>query len=334
MRVSTLTGLVASLFLVGCGSDATSTPEAADAVGSGDTAGSGSADTEVADTEVADTEVADTEVADTGSSDTEVADTEIADTTPRPSCGRVETTGRDQATYDIILPLLEQVASAEVTLDGSGLTVLPEGETVPYTGTFNAGSNCAEATVNNAPLALCFYDASGEAAQPLTLGAQLAAFLGRPGAVASATLIGAQRRGLDRYCTVSGHWTVQLSESSSEGTVAADVAPVAVASFDYLSLFDGGGAKPEMLWNNPPQVERSASYEAMADGTTRLRHSVTVAKDVTLADGTIDEADLTFGWDLLVDPGIGRLSGDLTVDIETVGGLVGRLTYVVSGGRN
>lgn len=324
MRVSTLTSLVASLFLVGCGSDATSTSEAADAAGSGDTAGSGSADTEVADTDVADT----------GSSDTEVADTEVADTTPRPSCGRVETTGSDRATYDIILPLLEQVASAEVTLDGSGLTVLPEGETVPYTGTFNAGSNCAQATVNNAPLALCFYDASGEAAQPLTLGAQLAAFLGRPGAVASATLIGAQRRGVDRYCTVSGHWTVQLSESSSEGTVAADVAPVAVASFDYLSLFDGGGAKPEMLWNNPPQVERSASYLAMADGTTRLRHSVTVAKDVTQADGTIDEADLTFGWDLLVDPGIGRLSGDLTVDIETMGGLVGRLTYVVSGGRN
>jgi hypothetical protein len=246
----------------------------------------------------------------------------------------VETTGSDRATYDIILPLLEQVASAEVTMEGSGLTVLPEGETVPYTGTFTAGTNCAQAMVNNAPLALCFYDASGEDAQPLTLGAQLAAFLGRPGAVASATLIGAQRRGVDRYCTVSGHWTVQLSESSSEGTVAADVAPVAVASFDYLSLFDGGGAKPEMLWNNPPQVERSASYEAMADGTTRLRHSVTVAKDVMLADGTADEADLTFGWDLIVDPGISRLSGDLTVDIETVGGLVGRLTYVVSGGRN
>lgn len=188
--------------------------------------------------------------------------------------------------------------------------------------------------MNNAPLALCFYDASGEDAQPLTLGAQLAAFLGRPGALASATLIGAQRRGVDRFCTVSGHWTVQLSESSSEGTVAADVAPVAVASFDYLSLFDGGGARPEMLWNNPPQVERSATYEAIADGTTRLRHSVTVAKDVTLADGTADEADLTFVWDLLLDPGISRLSGDLTVDIETVGGLVGRITYVVSGGRN
>lgn len=292
---------------------------AADAAGSGDTAGSGSADAGSSDTGVADT----------GS-----ADTEVADTTPRPSCGRVETTGSDRATYDIILPLLEQVASAEVTLDGSGLTVLPEGETVPYTGTFTAGTNCAQATVNNAPLALCFYDASGEAAQPLTLGAQLAAFLGRPGAVASATLIGAQRRGVDRFCTVSGHWTVQLSESSSEGTVAADVAPVAVASFDYLSLFDGGGAKPEMLWNNPPQVERSATYEAAADGTTRLRHSVTVAKDITLADGTADEADLTFSWDLLVDPGISRLSGDLTVEIETVGGLVGRLTYVVSGGRN
>ena len=319
MRVFTGSGLVVSLLLTACGSDAKSAPEAADVAGSGDTAGSGSADTGTSDTGVADT----------GSSDTEVADT-----TPPPSCGRVTATGSDRATYDIILPLLEQVASAEVTMEGSGLTVLPEGETVPYTGTFTAGTNCAQATVNNAPLALCFYDASGEDAQPLTLGAQLAAFLGRPGAVASATLIGAQRRGVDRYCTVSGHWTVQLSESSSEGAVAADVAPVAVASFDYLSLFDGGGAKPEMLWNNPPQVERSASYEAMADGTTRLRHSVTVAKDVTLADGTIDEADLTFGWDLLVDPGISRLSGDLTVDIETVGGLVGRLTYVVSGGRN
>ncbi len=319
MRVFTGSGLVVSLLLTACGSDAKSTPEAADVAGSGDTAGSGSADTGTSDTGVADT----------GSSDTEVADT-----TPPPSCGRVTATGSDRATYDIILPLLEQVASAEVTMEGSGLTVLPEGETVPYTGTFTAGTNCAQATVNNAPLALCFYDASGEDAQPLTLGAQLAAFLGRPGAVASATLIGAQRRGVDRFCTVSGHWTVQLSESSSEGTVAADVAPVAVASFDYLSLFDGGGAKPEMLWNNPPQVERSASYEAMADGTTRLRHSVTVAKDVTLADGTADEADLTFGWDLLVDPGISRLSGDLTVDIETVSGLVGRITYVVSGGRN
>jgi hypothetical protein len=59
-----------------------------------------------------------------------------------------------------------------------------------------------------------------------------------------------------------------------------------------------------------------------------------VAKDITLADGTADEADLTFSWDLLVDPGISRLSGDLTVEIETVGGLIGRLTYVVSGGRN
>lgn len=319
MRVSTLTGLVALLFLVGCGSDAKPSSEAADVAGSGDTAGFGSADTGVADI---------------GASDTEVADTAVADTTPPPSCGRVETTGNDRATYDIILPLLEQVASAEVTLDGSGITVLPEGDTVPYTGTFNVGTNCAQAKVNDAPLALCFYDASGEDAQPLTLGAQLAAFLGRPGAVASATLIGAQRRGVDRYCTVSGHWTIQLSQSSSEGAVAADVAPVAVASFEYLSLFDGGGAKPEMLWNNPPQVERSASYEAIADGSTRLRHSVTVAKDVTLADGTADEADLTFGWDLILDPGISRLSGDLTVEIETVSGLVGRLTYVVSGGRN
>jgi len=330
MRLQHLSGLVVSLFLTGCGSDTKSAPEAADTSGSGDT--SGSEDT--AGSGSADTGSSDTEVADTGSSDTEVADTEVADTTPPPSCGRVETTGSDRATYDIILPLLEQVASAEVTLDGSGLTVLPEGETVPYTGTFTAGTNCAQASVNNAPLALCFYDASGEDAQPLTLGAQLAAFLGRPGALASATLIGAQRRGVDRFCTVSGHWTVQLSESSSEGTVAADVAPVAVESFDYLSLFDGGGARPEMLWNNPPQVERSATYEAIADGTTRLRHSVTVAKDVTLADGTADEADLTFVWDLLLDPGISRLSGDLTVDIETVGGLVGRITYVVSGGRN
>ncbi len=325
MRLQQLSGLVVSLFLTGCGSETESAPEASDTSGSADT--SGSEDT--AGSGSADAGSSDTEGADTGS-----ADTEVADTTAAPSCGRVETTGSDRATYDIILPLLEQVASAEVTLEGSGLTVLPEGETVPYTGTFTAGTNCAQATVNNAPLALCFYDASGEDAQPLTLGAQLAAFLGRPGAVASATLIGAQRRGVDRYCTVSGHWTVQLSESSSEGTVAADVAPVAVASFDYLSLFEGGGAKPEMLWNNPPQVERSATYEAIADGTTRLRHSVTVAKDVTLADGTADEADLTFGWDLLLDPGINRLSGDLTVDIETVGGLVGRLTYVVSGGRN
>ena len=82
---------------------------------------------------------------------------------------------------------------------------------------------------------------------------------------------------------------------------------------------------------NPASLPKA---EAMADGTTRLRHSVTVAKDVTLADGTADEADLTFGWDLIVDPGISRLSGDLTVDIETVSGLVGRITYVVSGGRN
>lgn len=186
MRLQQLSGLVVSLFLTACGSDAKSALEASDTSVSGDISGSGSADT--------------------GSSDTEVADTEVADTTPRPSCGRVETTGSDRATYDIILPLLEQVASAEVTLDGSGLTVLPEGETVPYTGTFTAGTNCAQATVNNAPLALCFYDASGEDAQPLTLGAQLAAFLGRPGAVASATLIGAQRRDVDRFCTVSGHW--------------------------------------------------------------------------------------------------------------------------------
>jgi hypothetical protein len=323
MRAFTGSGLVFSLFLAACGSDAGSAPEAADvaadAAGSGDTAGSGSADTGSSDTEVADT----------GS-----ADTEVADTTPPPSCGRVGRTGSDRATYDIILPLFEQVATAEVTLEGSGLTVLPDGETVPYTGIFNPDSNCALATVNDAPLELCFYDASGEDAQALTLGAQLATFLGRQGGGDSATLFGAQRRGVDRYCTVSGHWTVQMSQSGSEGTVAANAAPIAVAAFDYLSLFEGGGAKPEMVWNNPPQRERGASYEAMADGTTRLRHSVTVAKDVTLADGTAGEADLTFGWDLLLDPGINRLSGDLTVEIETVGGLVGRLTYVVSGGRN
>jgi hypothetical protein len=59
-----------------------------------------------------------------------------------------------------------------------------------------------------------------------------------------------------------------------------------------------------------------------------------VAKEVRLSDGRSDEAELTFGWDLLLDPGISRLSGDLTVEVETVGGLVGRLTYVVSGGRN
>lgn len=292
---------------------------AADAAGSGDTAGSGSADAGSSDTEVADT----------GS-----ADTEVADTTPPPSCGRVGRPRSDRATYDIILPLLEQVATAELTLDGSGVTILPSGETVPYTGTFTAGTNCAQASVNDAPLELCFYDASGEDAEALTLGAQFATFLGRQGGVASATLIGAQRRGVDRYCTVSGHWTVQMSQSGSEGTVAADVAPLAVASFDYLSLFEGGGVTPEMVWNNPPQLERGASFEAMADGTTRLRHSVTVAKDVTLADGTAGEADLTFGWDLLLDPGINRLSGDLTVEIETAGGLAGRLTYVVSGGRN
>ena len=89
-----------------------------------------------------------------------------------------------------------------------------------------------------------------------------------------------------------------------------------------------------MLWNNPPQVEQDATFEAMADGSARLTHTSTVAKQVTLADGTVDEANLTFGWDLIADTGIGRLSGDLTVDIETAGGLSGRLTYLVSGGRN
>jgi hypothetical protein len=105
-------------------------------------------------------------------------------------------TGSDRATYDIILPLFEQVATAEVTLEGSGLTVLPDGETVPYTGIFNPDSNCALATVNDAPLELCFYDASGEDAQALTLGAQLATFLGRQGGGDSATLFGEQRRGV------------------------------------------------------------------------------------------------------------------------------------------
>jgi hypothetical protein len=323
MRGFTGSCLVLSLFLAACGSDAESAPEAADvasdAAGLGDTAGSGSADTGSPDTEIADT----------GS-----ADTQVADTTPPPSCGRVGRTGSDRATYDIILPLLERVATAEVTLDGSGVTILPAGETVPFAGLFNPDSNCAQATVNDAPLVLCFYDASGEDAQPLTLGAQLATFLDRQGGGASAPLFGAQRRGVDRYCTVSGHWTVQMSQSGSEGTVAADVAPLVVAAFDYLSLFEAGGATPEMVWNNPPQLERGASYEAIADGTTRLRHSATVAKEVRLSDGRSDEAELTFGWDLLLDPGINRLSGDLTVEVETVGGLVGRLTYVVSGGRN
>lgn len=321
MRLVSISALLVLSTLSACSSEekqpavSDDTGVAADSSGSAD--GSGSSDTGLADTGVEDT----------GEDDTTV------DTTPQ-SCGRIVTTGSDSATYDIVLPLLEQVATAEVTLDGSGVTVLPAGETVPYTGTFNADSNCAQAVVNDAPLALCFYDASGEAAQPLTLGAQLAAFLGRPGAVASATLIGAQRRGVDRYCTVSGHWSVQISESATEGDAAAAAAPVVVASFDYLSLFEGGGANPEMLWNNPPQVERSASFDELADGTTRLRHESTVAKDLTLTDGTVDEADLTFTWDLLLDRGIGRLSGDLTVDVETVGGLRGRLTYLVTGGRN
>jgi hypothetical protein len=257
----------------------------------------------------------------------------MADTTPPPSCGRVTATGSDRATYDMILPLFEQVTTAEVALDGSGVSILPSGETVPYTGVFNPDSNCAQATVDGTPLALCFYDASGEDAQPLTLGAQFAAFLGAPGRVATASLIGAQRRGIDRYCTVGGHWTVQLSQSRSEGSVASDAAPLVVASFDYLSLFDGG-APVEMLWNNPPQAESNATFEAMADGSARMIHSSTVAKQVTLADGTVDEANLTFGWDLIADTGIGRLSGDLTVDIEMAGGLSGRLTYLVSGGRN
>jgi hypothetical protein len=119
MRVLTGSGLIVLLLLTGCGSEAESAPEgadvAADVGGSGDSAGSGSADTGSSDTGSSDTEVADT-----GS-----ADTEVADTTPPPSCGRVETTGSDRATYDIILPLFERAATAEVTLDGSGLTVLP-----------------------------------------------------------------------------------------------------------------------------------------------------------------------------------------------------------------
>lgn len=321
MRVVGLSGLLVSVSLAGCAGDAKE---------------SAGTDSGLADGSAAESDAsgAGSGLEDTGVADTGAGDTGGTDTTPPPRCGRVTTVGRDTATYDIILPLLEQVATAEVTLDGSGVSVLPAGETVPYTGIFNADSNCAQAIVNDAPLALCFYDASGEDAQPLTLGAQLGAFLGRPGPVASATLIGAQRRGVDRYCTVSGHWTVQLSQSGLEGDVATDIAPIAVASFDYLSLFDGGGARPEMLWNNPPQVERSATYEAMADGSTRLTHSSTVAKDVALSDGTLDEADLTFAWDLILDPGIGRISGDLTVGIETVGGLRGQLTYVVSGGRN
>lgn len=320
MRMFALCGLLAAGSLAGCGSDAKSAPEAAADVAEGSDAavdrsasGSGGGDTSVADTAI--------------------ADTEMADTTPPPSCGRVTATGSDRATYDMILPLFEQVTTAEVALDGSGVSILPSGETVPYTGVFNPDSNCAQATVDGTPLALCFYDASGEDAQPLTLGAQFAAFLGAPGRVATASLIGAQRRGIDRYCTVGGHWTVQLSQSRSEGSVASDAAPLVVASFDYLSLFDGG-ATVEMLWNNPPQAESNATFEAMADGSARLIHSSTVAKQVTLADGTVDEANLTFGWDLIADTGIGRLSGDLTVDIEMAGGLSGRLTYLVSGGRN
>lgn len=324
MRAVTLAGLMVFVSLAGCADDAT------------ESAGTdtGSADGSGGESDASGSVGTDTGMVDTGATDTGAPDAGGLDTTAPQSCGRVTRSGSDIATYDIILPLLEQVATAEVTLEGSGLSLLPAGGTVPYTGTFIADSNCAEATVNDAPLALCFYDASGEDAQPLTLGAQLGAFLDRPGAVGSATLIGAQRRGVDRFCTVSGHWTVQMSQSGSEGTVAADSAPVAVAAFDYLSIFEGEGARPEMLWNNPPQVERSATYEAMADGSTRLTHSSTVAKEVTLSDGTPDEADLTFGWDLILDPGIGRLSGDLTVDIETAGGLTGRLTYVVSGGRN
>lgn len=319
MRVFALNGLLVAGSLAGCGSDAkeTASPTADVAEGSdaaGDTSESGSG------------------VADTGVADSGIADTETADTTPPPRCGRVTATGSDRATYDIILPLFERVATAEVTLDGSGVTILPAGEAVPYTGFFNPDSNCAQATVDGTPLALCFYDASGEDAQPVTLGAQFAAFLGAPGREASAALIGAQRRGIDRYCTVGGHWTVQLSQTGSEGTVASDAAPLVVASFDYLSLFDGG-APVEMLWNNPPQAEQNATFEAMADGSARLIHSSTVAKQVTLADGTVDEANLTFGWDLIADTGIGRLSGDLTVEIETAGGLSGRLTYLVSGGR-
>ncbi len=333
MRMFALCGLLVAGSLAGCGSDAKIAPEAADTLGSGDTSGAGLTDTSATDTEVADQDASDTKVDDEWCvADSGIADTETADTTPPPSCGRVTATGSDRATYDIILPRFERVATAEVTLDGSGVTILPSGETVPYTGIFNPDSNCAQATVDGTPLALCFYDASGEDAQPLTLGAQFAAFLGAPGTAASAALIGAQRRGIDRYCTAGGHWTVQLSQTGSEGTVASDAAPFVVASFDYLSLFDGSG-RPEMLWNNPPQLEPNATFEAMADGSARLIHTSTVAKQVTLADGTVDEANLTFGWDLIADTGIGRLSGDLTVDIETAGGLSGRLTYLVSGGR-